>query len=81
MRIIFNYRYWVLFALAFTSFIAVLAIPVDGISFWSYVLIMLGTKLYAIVGFLLLYYLYLMWKDEGTISELVEFNDILMRDE
>lgn len=42
---------------------------------------MLGTKLYAIVGFLLLCYLYLMWKDEGTISELVEFNDILMRDE
>lgn len=81
MRIIFNYRYWVLFALAFTSLIAVLAIPVDGISFWSYVLIMLGTKLYAIVGFLLLCYLYLMWKDEGTISELVEFNDILMRDE
>ena len=81
MRIIFNYRYWVLFALAFTSFISVLAIPVDGISFWLYVLIMLGTQLYAIVGFLLLCYLYLMWKDEGTISELVEFNDILMRDE
>lgn len=81
MRIIFNYRYWVLFALAFTSFIAVLAIPVDGIGFWSYVLILLGTKSYAIVGFLLLCYLYLKWEDENKIPEFANFINVLTAEE
>lgn len=82
MKAIFNYRYWVLFALAFILTVGLMAVPADNnMGIVPFMAAVIGSKIIALAALFLFCLLYVKWKDEGTISELVEFNDILMRDE
>lgn len=82
MKAIFNYRYWVLLTLSIVLIVGLLAVPADDNSgLLSFMAAIVGSKIIALAALSILCILYCKWKDEGTISELVEFNDILMRDE
>lgn len=82
MKAIFNYRYWVLLTLSIVLTVGLLAVPADDNSgLLSFMAAIVGSKIIALAALCILCILYCKWKDEGTISELVEFNDILMRDE
>lgn len=73
--IITNYRYWVLTILGFIVIIGLIAVPKDGIGFWTYTALLFGSKLIALVALIVYCLLYMHWSDMGKIPELTNMTE------
>lgn len=71
-KIITNWRYYVLTALAFTIIVGLLAVPVGShdTSTLTYLALLFGSKAAALAALVLLCLLYIHWDDAGKIPEL-----------
>lgn len=70
--IITNYRYWVLMSLAAVILVGLIAIPHETSGTFSYLAILVGSKLISLVALIVYCLLYIHWEDQGTIPELTE---------
>lgn len=73
--IITNYRYWVLNLLGFIVIIGLVAVPKDGIGFWTYTALLFGSKFIALVALIAYCLLYMHWSDMGKIPELTNMTE------
>ena len=73
--IITNYRYWVLTLLGFIVIVGLVAVPKDGIGFWTYTALLFGSKLIALVALIAYCLLYMHWSDVGKIPELTNMTE------
>lgn len=74
-QIISNYRYWVLFALAFVMIGGLVAMPSTDVSFSVFTLKLFVIKGVAFAALFAFCYYYMKWKDEGSISELTDLEE------
>ena len=74
-KIIPNWRYYVLTALAFTIIVGLLAVPVGyhDTSVQTYLALLYGSKAAALAALVLLCLLYIRWEDADKIPELSDF--------
>lgn len=76
-RKIFNYRYWVLFALVTIAVIGFMAVPDEELEPLAYVGVLLLTKAVAFSAAYLTSLLTCKWGSEGKIDKLVEVAEVL----
>ena len=74
---IFNYRYWVLFALVTVAVIGFMAVPDEELEPLAYVGILILTKVIAFGAAYLTSLLTYKWGGEGKIDKLVEVAEVL----
>ncbi len=75
LKIISNYRYWVLLVLTLIALFGLFAVPSDTLPgiYWVYCLI--SSKLLGFVIIYLAYRLYKRWERKGAIDELINLKN------
>lgn len=72
-KAISNYRYYVLIALGVVCFFGIFAVPDDSLPFFSWLWILVSTKIIGLCTGYLLHHLIEHWQDREAIPELTEF--------
>lgn len=73
MKVITNYRYWLLFIICGVALIALFAVPVDELPLLTWLWVLVSSKALAAAAFYLFHVLYERWTERGTIQELNDF--------
>lgn len=75
MKVITNYRYWVLFIVCAVAMIGTFAVPQDELPLLSWLWVLISTKAVGFGGFYLYHVLYTRWEKRGTIPELTKLSE------
>lgn len=73
MKVITNYRYWVLLIVCAVAMIGTFAVPQDELPLLSWLWVLISTKAVGFAAWYVWYRLLKRWEKRGTIPELTEF--------